>query len=136
MGRVISNIILSIIMYLPKFLYFNLLLLHTKFSVWNTWNKSFTNALKEWINDLNHMIYFSVLSLIMFSLFSSEKECARMSMVIWMVFILLSAVEKLIIISLLTSFLKSTFSYLKFPLWVMVNLGSFFVWGDPAPKRN
>lgn len=96
MGRVISNIILPIIMHLPRFLYFNLLLIHTKvLCVENVEHKSFNNTLKVWIHDLNHMIYFSVLSLIILSCFSSEKECARMPMVMWMVFILLSAVEKL-----------------------------------------
>lgn len=52
--------------------------------------------------------------------------------VIKIIYILLSAVEKLIPAFLL----KSTCPHWMLPLWEMVNQGRFFVPDDPAPKGN
>lgn len=73
------------------------------------------------------MFYFLMLSLMILS-------CVSISVVIRIVFILLSIVEKLILPSLCVSLLKSTCLHLKLPLCGMVDLRSFFVPSDPAGK--
>lgn len=70
-----------------------------------------------------------------FTLFP-QWEGMCVSVVIRILFVLLSAIEKLTLASLFISFLKSTGVHWKLPLWGMVNLGSSFVPGDPAPEEN
>ena len=60
-------------------------------------------------------------------------------MVIKIIYILLSAVEKLIPASLLICFLKSTCAHWTLPLWEMVNqVDSLYqmIPDDPDPKGN
>lgn len=47
-------------------------------------------------------------------------------------FLLISAVEKLIIAPLLTSLLRSTHCRVEHPLWASMDLGSFYVANDAA----
>ena len=77
-----------------------------------------------------------MLSLIILPCFPNEKEYVSVCVVIRIIFVLLSATEKLTLASLFISFLKSTCAHQKLPLWGMVNLGSSFVPGDPAPEEN